>query len=157
MTNLTTTESGLEINITHLGEGETPKIGDTVLMHYELWISEGASSSLYDYDEAKYVDSIHYSTKDPSLPISGPIEIIIGKQTPKDEIYSKGDSIYGLDEALLNIKEGGSCELLIPPDLAYGEEGASSFHTFHGYRSPPNQAIRCNIELVEIRRGDKNG
>ena len=157
MTNLTTTKSGLEINITNVGEGETPKIGDTVLMHYELWISEGASSSLYDYDEAKYVDSIHYSTKDAALPISGPIEIIIGNQTPKDEVYRKGDSILGLDEALLSLREGGSCELSILPDLAYGEEGASSFHTFHGYRSPPNQTIRCNIELVEICKGDKNG
>ncbi len=138
------------------GTGNTPKMGQTVLMHYELWSGEGVTSSLYDYDKAEYVDNIYYSTYDTSIPLAGPIEICIGTRTPKDEVYSKGQSIEGLDRALLNMKEGTKVALNIPAELAYGEEGASSFHTFHGYRTPPHMPIRCNIEIVKICEEDSN-
>ena len=139
--------------ITVLREGkgkETPKVGQTVLMHYELWVGAGVTSSLYDYDKEEYIDNIYYSTYDTSIPLSGPIEICIGKRTPKDEVYTKGESIEGLDRALVRMKIGDKVALVIPSDLAYGEEGASSFHTFHGYRTPPHMSIRCTIEIVQI-------
>ena len=150
MVNGTIKESGLKINIIKEGEGELLKFGQTVSMHYELWLSEGTMSSLYDYEKKEYIDNIHYSTYNTDIPLTGPIEITIGNSTPKDEIYTKRDSIKGLDEALMSMKVGGKAELWIPADLAYGEEGASSFHTFHGYRSPPDQSIRCNIEVADI-------
>lgn len=143
-------ESGLKIKTIKEGEGELLKLGQTVSMHYELWLSEGTMSSLYDYEKKEYVDNIHYSTYNTDMPLSGPIEITIGNSTPKDEVYTKRDSIEGLDEALISMRVGGKAELWIPAGLAYGEEGASSFHTFHGYRSPPDQSIRCNIEVVGI-------
>ena len=102
-----TTESGLKITILRNGDGESPKMGQTVMM-------------------------------------------------PKDDIYSKGESIEGLDQALMSMKVGDRWSLVIPAELGYGEEGASSFHTFHGYRAPPNQGIRCNIELVDIME-EENG
>ena len=144
----------LSIKTLKEGDGEFPKAGETVLMHYVLWANEGVTSSEYDYEKKEYVDRISYSTYDTSIPLSGPIEICIGKRTPKDEIYTKGQSIEGLDIALLQMKVGAKSNLLIPSDLAYGEEGASSFHTFHGYRTPPNIPIKCNIELVEILAND---
>jgi len=150
MSEETITESGLKITVLQEGTGEAPKSGQTVLMHYELWASPGATSSDYDYENKKYIDSISYSTYDERNPFSGPIQITIGKQTPKDEIYSKGDSIGGLDEALLSMKVGAKCSLLIPPHLGYGPEGASSFHSFHGFVTPPSQPVQCNIELVSI-------
>ena len=142
--------SNLDMVILKEGQGNIPTAGQTVLMHYEIWAGEGVTSSAYDYDNKEYVDDIYYSTYDSSIPLSGPIEIRIGSRTPKDEVYTKRDSIEGLDEALLSMKIGTKCKLRIPPELAYGEEGASSFHTFHGYRTPPNKEIRCNIELVDI-------
>ena len=151
-----TTESGLKITILRNGDGESPKMGQTVMMHYELWANEGVTSSLYDYDKKKYVDDISYSTYDEKNPFSGPIPIKIGSSTPKDDIYSKGESIEGLDQALMSMKVGDRWSLVIPAELGYGEEGASSFHTFHGYRAPPNQGIRCNIELVDIME-EENG
>ena len=151
-----TTESGLKITILRNGDGESPKMGQTVMMHYELWANEGVTSSLYDYDKKEYVDDIFYSTYDEKNPFSGPIPIKIGSSTPKDDIYSKGESIEGLDKALMSMKVGDRWDLVIPADLGYGEEGASSFHKFHGYRATPNQGIRCNIELVDIME-EENG
>ena len=79
------------------------------------------------------------------------MNFVVGNETPKDEVYRKGDSIKGLDEALLDMRVSGKRKLLVPPDLAYGGEGASSFHTFHGYRTPPNSGLEITIELVEIK------
>jgi len=140
----------LSIDVTEQGDGERPKVGDTVMMHYILWANQGVTSSEYDYDKEEYVDEICYSTYDESIPLSGPIPIKIGSTTPKDEIYTKGQSIEGIDKALLSLNVGGKATLDIPYELGYGEEGASSFHTFHGYRTPPYQSIRCNIEVVSI-------
>ena len=148
---LETKESGLQINITDEGQGESPKDGDVVLMHYEIWSVSGTTTSEYDFDKEKYVDDICDSTYDERNPYSGPIEIIVGSETAKDEVYAKGQSIKGLNEALKSLKVGGKAQLLIPPALAYGDEGASSFHTFHGYRTPPEMPIKCNIELVDIK------
>ena len=121
-------------------------------MHYELFGGEGVTSSNYDYDKKEYVDSIYDSTYDEANPFSGPIEITIGQRTPKDEVYTKGESIDGVDEALLDMKVGEKRALLIPSSLGYGGDGGSSFHTFHGYRTPPNKLIRCNIELSSIKK-----
>ena len=143
--------TSLNIKVLKEGDGDIPKAGQTVLMHYELWSNEGVTSSNYDYENKNYVDNIYDSTYDEKNPFSGPIEIIIGQKTPKDATYTRGDSIKGLDEALLGMKVGTKCALLIPSNLAYGSEGASSFHTFHGYRTPPNKPIKCNIELVAIK------
>ena len=148
---LETKESGLKIATLVDGTGSRPVVGDTVLMHYELWLNAGSMSSNYDHDKEEYIDDIYESTYDEKSPFSGPIELVVGRSTPKDEVYSHGESIDGLDEALLEMKVGGKVSLDIPPHLGYGSEGASSFHTFHGYRTPPNQWMRCNIELVEIK------
>jgi FKBP-type peptidyl-prolyl cis-trans isomerase len=143
-------ESGLEYTVLHEGTGENPREGQAVMMHYEIWMNEGTMTSHYDYDKEEYVHNIFDSTYDEKSPFSGPIKIVIGEETPDDEVYIKGQSIKGLDEALLNMKVGTKKALLIPSHLAYGEDGGSSFHTFHGYRTPPSQPIRCNIELVDI-------
>lgn len=155
MNNMLTRKSGLKVSTLKEGSGQAPKKGQTVLMHYEIWLGEGTTSSNYDYEKEEYLDELYDSTYDERSPFSGPIEITIGYETPKDEIYSKGQSIPGIDEALLTMREGEKVSLLIPANLAYGEEGASSFHTFHGYRTPPGQPIRCNIELVEIKDRQK--
>jgi peptidyl-prolyl cis-trans isomerase A (cyclophilin A) len=150
----TKSQSGLEYTVIKEGTGKNPREGQAVLVHYEIWMNEGTMTSHYDYDKGEYVHDIHDSTYDKNNPFSGPVKIVISEKTPLDEIYTKGQSIKGLDEALLNMKVGAKKALLIPPHLAYGEDGGSSFHTFHGYRTPPNQPIRCNVELVSIVEPD---
>ena len=141
--------SELKVETITEGSGLKPNIGDTVSVHYVLHLGDGVSSSDYDYDKKCYVDDLVDDTYDEQF--GGPIDITIGDPTPKDQIYTKGDSIKGLDEALTSMNVGSKCRLIIPPDLAYGSEGASSFHTFHGYRTPPYKGLDMIIELVEIK------
>jgi len=147
-----TTDSGLVMTTLTEGTGDTPSTGDKVLIHYEIWVGEGVTTSEYNSETNTYNDSIHDSTYDERNPFHGPIEVVIGRPTPDDDIYTMGDSIQGIDEALVTMKEGGKKELFIPAALAYGDLGASSFHTFHGYRTPPNTPLKCHIELVEIKK-----
>jgi FKBP-type peptidyl-prolyl cis-trans isomerase FklB len=52
--------------------------------------------------------------------------------------------IPGWREALKQMQVGSVWELALPPNLAYGERGA-------GRVIGPNQALRFEIELLEIR------
>ena len=143
-------ESGLLMRVKSEGSGPKPEMGQTVRAHYEIFFGEGTSSSDYDYDNKVYVDQLYDSTYE-EKPFSGPVEFVIGRETAKDDTYKKGDSIKGFDEAFLDMKVGEKRDLFIPSNLAYGEEGASSFHTFFGYRLPPNKDVNCTVELVEIK------
>ena len=151
MREIITTPSGLKHAVIEEGQGGRPKIGDTISVHYELYLGKGTTTSLYDYGSEEYIDQICDSTYDENNPFSGPVNFIIGNVTPKDETYKKGDSIKGLDEAFLDMRVGEKRKLLIPPNLAYGSEGASSFHTFHGYRTPPNSGLEITVELIQIK------
>ena len=148
-------ENGLKIETLKEGTGDFPTKGDTVLMHYILYLGTGVSSAFYDYDKHCYIDDLVDSTyEDIPMRPAGPIKIIIGSETPKDSLYSEGDSIEGISEALLSMRPGSKCRLLIPSHLAYGEEGASSFHSFHGYRTPPYRGLDMIVELLEIKKRD---
>jgi peptidylprolyl isomerase len=143
-------DSGLRMLLEKTGDGETPNLGDKVSVHYEIWLGEGTTSSNYDYDNEEYVNVMYDSTYE-EKPFSGPIDIVLGQLTPKDDTYSKGDSLLGFDEALLEMKVGEKRKLFIPAELAYGELGSSSFHNPFGYRIPPDQSIACAVELVAIK------
>jgi len=141
-------ESGLKIQKVIEGSGAKPKKGDVVMIHYTVNLGTGVSSSLYDYEKERYIDELVDSTYEG--PFSGPFKIVVGTEPDIDRLYEEGTSIKGLNEALLDMKEGSKSRLLIPSDLAYGEEGGSSFKTFHGYRVPPNRCLDMVVEIVEI-------
>ena len=149
-------ENGLKMSILKEATGPKPVIGQKVLMHYELWLNNGTMTSNYDYEKEEYIHDIYDNTYDKKNPFNGPIKITIGKKTPKDEVYTKGDSIKGLDEALLTMSIGSKVALFIPSDLAYADAGASSFHTFHGYRTPPNRSMDIIVELIEIKEAKES-
>ena len=50
--------SELKIEVLEQGSGEKPKKGDTVSMHYILYLGDGVSSSNYDYDKKYSVVSM---------------------------------------------------------------------------------------------------
>ena len=52
-------------------------------------------------------------------------------------------TILGWSEGLLYIGEGGMIELVIPPELAYGEKGNPP-------DIPPNATLRFRVELIHI-------
>lgn len=154
MSNEITTHNGLKMEILSDGKGESPKLGDVVSAHYEIWFGEGVGSSEFDYINDVYKCDLKDSTYE-DRPFSGPVKFVIGRETPKDDIYARGDSIKGLDQAFLDMRVGEKRKLFIPHELAYGEEGASSFHTFHGFRTPPFQNLNMTVELVEIENSQE--
>ena len=75
------------------GTGPIPKAGDTILVHYTGWLTNG-----------KKFDS--------SLDRNEPLELIIGI----------GKVIKGWDQGVITMKVGGKRKLTIPPELAYGNQ-----------------------------------
>lgn len=57
--------------------------------------------------------------------------------------FPVGGVIRGWTEALMLMKEGAKWELFIPPDLAYGAQGA-------GHVIGPNETLVFDIELISV-------
>ena len=94
-----TTESGLKIIDTTVGTGASPKTGQTCVMHYTGWLSEG------DAKGKKFDSSVDHGS---------PFEFPIGMK----------QVIGGWDEGVATMKVGGKRTLIIPPELGYGARGA---------------------------------
>lgn len=61
--------------------------------------------------------------------------------------FPLGNVIPGWTEALQKMQEGGKARLVIPPELAYGEQGA-------GNRIGPNETLVFEVELIEVAESD---
>lgn len=109
------TQSGLGIIDIEVGTGASPEPGDGVAVHYTGWLSDGTK-----------VES--------SLDTGAPLEFIIGA----------GNVIKGWDEGVLDMRVGGKRRLIIPPELAYGEEGRPPI-------IPPNAELTFDIELLVFK------
>ena len=94
-----TTDSGLKYVDTTVGTGASPKTGQTCVMHYTGWLSEGG-------EKGKKFDS--------SVDRGSPFEFPIGMKRV----------IAGWDEGVGTMKVGGKRTLIIPPELGYGARGA---------------------------------
>jgi peptidylprolyl isomerase len=94
-----TTQTGLKFIDTTVGTGASPKAGQTCVMHYTGWLSNGG-------EKGKKFDS--------SVDRGSPFEFPIGKQRV----------IAGWDEGVASMKVGGKRTLIIPPELGYGARGA---------------------------------
>ena len=94
-----TTETGLKFTDTNVGTGASPKSGQTCVMLYTGWLSEGGA-------KGKKFDS--------SVDRGAPFEFPIGMKRV----------IGGWDEGVATMKVGGKRTLIIPPQLGYGERGA---------------------------------
>ena len=110
------TESGLEYRDIKEGRGPTPKPGQTCVMHYSGWLWQGFKGKKFDS----------------SLDKGEPLPFSIGKRR---------SSRAGI-EGVATMKVGGKRELLIPPELAYGERG------FPG-AIPPNATLFFEVELLD--------
>ena len=94
----TVTATGLKFIDTTVGTGETPTPGQTLVVHYTGWFTDGGTKF------------------DSSLDRGTPFEFVLGA----------GGVIAGWEEGLASMKVGGKRRLLIPPELAYGEAGRGS-------------------------------
>jgi FKBP-type peptidyl-prolyl cis-trans isomerase len=76
------------------GSGASPKVGQTVTVHYTGWLTDGAKfDSSVDRDE--------------------PFAFVLGT----------GQVIQGWDEGVATMRVGDKARFTIPPELAYGEAG----------------------------------
>ncbi len=92
------TSSGLQYEETKVGTGESPKAGQTCVMHYTGWLwVNGAKGKQFD------------SSLDRGQPFQFPL--------------GQGRVIKGWDEGVATMKVGGKRTLLIPPALGYGARG----------------------------------
>jgi peptidylprolyl isomerase len=110
-----TTDSGLQYYDLEQGSGPTPQAGQQVAVHYTGWLEDGTMF-------------------DSSLLRGQPFELIIGQ----------GQVIPGWDEGVASMQVGTRRQLVIPPDLAYGESGA-------GGVIPPNATLIFEVELLEVQ------
>jgi len=94
-----TTDSGLQYDDTHTGDGDLAASGHHVSVHYTGWLWENG-------EKGEKFDS--------SLDRNDPFEFGLGQ----------GMVIKGWDEGVQGMKVGGKRTLLIPPDLGYGAYGA---------------------------------
>ena len=109
------TQTGLEYIEVEAGTGAQAAAGNVVSVHYTGKFQDG-----------KVFDS--------SISRGEPITFPLGK----------GNVIKGWDEGIALMKVGGKAQLVIPPDLAYGEKGA-------GGVIPPNATLVFDVELVSIK------
>jgi peptidylprolyl isomerase len=109
-----TTASGLQYVDLKGGEGREAREGDSVVVHYTGRLPSGAK-----FD----------SSRDRGEPFSFKI--------------GSGQVIKGWDEGVAGMKAGGRRKLVIPPQLAYGEQGNA--------RIPPNATLVFDVELLKIR------
>lgn len=109
------TEDGLEITDTETGEGEEAKVADYLTLHFSGYLENGEEfESSHNHDQ--------------------PITIQAGMgQLP----------IPGWDQGLLGMKAGGKRTLVIPPNLAFGDEGVEGL-------IPGGENIRMEVELISI-------
>ena len=90
-----TTASGLQIEELRIGTGATARSGQSVVVHYTGWLTDGRK-----FD----------SSRDRGDPFSFGL--------------GRGQVIAGWDEGVAGMQVGGLRKLTIPPRLGYGEFGA---------------------------------
>jgi peptidylprolyl isomerase len=112
--NLATLDSGLQYQEITVGEGASPQTGEQVTVHYTGTLLDGTQ-----FD----------SSRDRNRPFSFKIGV--------------GQVIKGWDEGVASMKVGGRRKLVIPSELAYGEQGA-------GGVIPPNATLIFDVELLRV-------
>ena len=108
-------QAELQIRDIEKGSGEEANVGETVVVHYTGWLMDGTKF-------------------DSSLDRGTPFSFTLGERRV----------IPGWEKGVEGMQVGGKRELIIPPDLAYGPQGAGGI-------IPPNATLRFEIELLEVK------
>lgn len=131
--NLTTqtTASGLQYVIEEEGNGAVAKIGDTVTVNYTGRFLTGERKVFDTSIEtvAKDAGGNVYNAQRPYEPISIPVGL--------------GAVIPGWDEGLQLLPEGSKARLIVPSNLAYGEQGMMG-------GIAPYTPLEFEVEIVKV-------
>lgn len=109
------TDSGLQYFDMTVGDGDSPADGLVATMHFTIWLEDGTKLG---------------STLDTGQPI--PAQIGSQQMFP------------GWEEGLMGMRVGGSRQLVIPPELAFGETGTPDGTI------PPDTILIIEIELLDL-------
>ena len=112
----------LQIIDVEVGTGPEAKRGDTAFVNYTGTLADG---TIFD------------SSLDP------------GRLPFRFELGAS-EVIEGWDQGVAGMRVGGTRQLIIPPELAYGETGS-------GALIPPNAELTFVIELLDLRSADGDG
>lgn len=112
---MTKTASGLQYQDVVVGKGPTPKPGQRVTVNYVGTLQDGTKF-------------------DSSLDHGRPFSFNIGE----------GNVIKGWDEGVMTMHVGGKRKLIIPPDLAYGDNPRP------GGPIPPGATLLFDVELLKV-------
>ena len=100
------------------GEGDVAEVGDPVTMQYVGVLYEDGTEFDASWDRG----------------------------APFDFTLGTGQVIAGWDEGIVGMREGGRRQLVIPPALGYGDQGA-------GDAIPPGATLVFVVDLVEVGGG----
>ena len=114
--NAAASASGLQIIDQVVGTGAQPQVGQTVIVNYTGYLDNGTKF-------------------DSSFDRNQPFEFVLGA----------GQVIRGWDEGIGTMKVGGKRRLIIPPELAYGAQGAGNGAI------PPNARLTFDVELIGVK------
>lgn len=113
------------------GDEET---GDAGLVSVDLECGDGAEASTGDALVVRYTGTLDDGTEFDSVSGSDSYEFLL----ESDKV------IAGWNEGLNGMLVGGTRKLVIPPELAYGEDGLAG-------AIPPNATVTYVVELVDVR------
>lgn len=113
---LVTTDSGLQYYDISIGDGTLAELNATVQTHYTLWVREEAEDMYVA--SSKYMEAVGFA---------------IGRM---DVVFP------GWDEGTIGMQVGGKRLLIIPPELALGEQESSAM-------IPANSTLIMEIELMD--------
>lgn len=106
--------TGLKFHDFQVGTGAAPVDGSIVSVHYTGWLNDG-------------------TVFDSSIPRGRPHVFPLGKR----------QVIAGWDEGIASMKVGGKRQLVIPPELAYGDRKKGKI--------PPGSTLTFEVELVDVK------
>ena len=133
-----TYESGLKFRDLHTpAEGRAADDGDLLSVHHTGRLEDG---TVFD-------TSLNGSMSGNQIEFEGvSAEQLKGwdRGTPVQFTLGGGEVLPGWEEGLHGMRVGGKRELVVPPELGYGEQGA-------GEAIPPNSVLRFEVELLDIR------
>lgn len=111
-------DSGLKYFDVTEGDGASPEDGDILQVNYAMWVDDGAGPQILD-------DTFFFER---------PFTFVVGSQ----QVFP------GWEEGMMTMQLGGSRQMLIPPDLAFGPEGVPGM-------VPPAATLIMEVELLDVQ------